>query len=263
MLLSDDNGTISSISESNIGPSIGRKGVLEEINEFKSNFVHFISNLCGQWAGIVYDHPYKISLIGYIVAFGSLFGFVPGIAQWVDGAENLYALPHTQAKNDGLLHNSIFHDSLSLANFVIITSDPPGSNIFTWEHLRSAQQIDNLVRGKAVDPLKGRRIGLVRPKDELNYSVEGNVKGPQRTAHAAAGIFGYGNKRVESAVSLAEDIDSVVTFEDLCAPSPFGKCQVTSIFEMGIWDMQKVLHKSAAPELYVLKGMIFNTGGHE
>lgn len=142
------------------GPSDVKKSAWEEINDFKQVFVEAIANLCGQWAGYVFDHPYRVSIFAFIVAAGAFVGFIPGIAVWLDGAENLYALPHTQAKNDGLLHNNIFHDALALPNFVLITSDPPGDNIFTWEHLNAAYQIDQLVRGKVVDPVGGRRLAL-------------------------------------------------------------------------------------------------------
>lgn len=280
--------------------------MLKEINTFKETFVEGLSELCGKWAGIVYDHPWKVIILGVIVALGSLIGFLPGIAFWLDGAENLYALPQTQAKNDGIIHNALFKESLTLPNFAIVTTDPPGDNVFTWRHLSTALQIDQLIRGKFVDPVKGRRVAIpalpkfypgIRAAEFRRKHKGENSTLPHQSSRYPPSVRGYDLRGLDSrpqtrdvrsimsetesmassssirrpyradrsmvgSASTGEEDDAnraqVITYEDICARNPFGRCQVMSVFEAGIMDMKKILPLDAPPELYVMNNTIFN-----
>lgn len=261
------------------GPPPAERSVFQEVGIFKESFVESIADLCGWWAGIVYDHPHKIIWASLAVAAFACFGFLPGIAQWVDGADTLYALPHTQARNDGILHNSLFSDSLSLANFILITSDPPGENIFTWHHLEYAYQVDQMVRGNVVDLVLGQRIALP-PLPEylpglratnLNSTRDFNHQGGSFYSSSTSSEQQYWGAKIFSTnlfnakppslatVEVKHPINRVLTYEqDFCAINAHGKCSVSGIFEMGIMDMKKILPPNSPPELYILGGSIFN-----
>eukprot|EP01053_Blabericola_migrator_P009454 Blabericola_migrator_1__9453@NODE_511_length_7942_cov_30_679492_g392_i0_p1_GENE_NODE_511_length_7942_cov_30_679492_g392_i0NODE_511_length_7942_cov_30_679492_g392_i0_p1_ORF_typecomplete_len1629_score239_01Patched/PF02460_18/2_4e116Sterolsensing/PF12349_8/4_4e26Sterolsensing/PF12349_8/1_8e04Sterolsensing/PF12349_8/8_7e02MMPL/PF03176_15/2e02MMPL/PF03176_15/1e07MMPL/PF03176_15/2_3e11ACR_tran/PF00873_19/1_5e03ACR_tran/PF00873_19/1_4e03ACR_tran/PF00873_19/3_2e06FtsX/PF02687_21/1_1e03FtsX/PF02687_21/1_ len=278
--------------------SHAQKSIMEEIGEFKENFVESVAVLCGRWGGFVFDHPFAVSVFAILVAAFAVVGLIPGIAKWLDGAENLYTLPHTQAKNDGLVHNTLFNDALTLANFVLITSDPPGENIFTWEHLTTAQQVDNIVRGKMIDPVRGRRIALpalpeylpgvtaatlnqrrtfdrrTHRSDTFNHTRQEDTPLPEslwsaplrnnRRPTSPSYLMGSytpspSSARVMPAVpKAAARPERVITYEDMCAINPYGKCAVSSVFEMNVMELRKLLPPGAPPELYVLNGTIFN-----
>ncbi|XP_075591221.1 Niemann-Pick type C1-related protein-like [Dermatophagoides farinae] len=233
---------------------------IKDVVFFKINFTEWLSELCKKWGAIVYDHTGKVMISAFCLFLLTLIGFVPGIPNWLEGAFNLYTLPNTEAQKGMIIHETVFNSTLSLPNFLIITTDPPGGNLLTWENLEKVQEIDNLIRGRILDPIDGKRIALPALDKYLpNQTSKGTIDiNNYDTPYAK---HGYNLQKYRSKVhidNIYED-DYYLTFEDICYISPFGKCQIISIFEMGIWDIKKMLPKNAPPELYIMNGYIFNS----
>lgn len=162
-------------------------------------------------------------------------GFFPPIAKWVDGADSLYALPVSEARNEGIIHDNLFAGSISRANFIIITSNPPGQNILTWETLAWVREVDEMVKGKRIDASSGQLIAIPSiPEFYPEWFEDPKNNG-------------------------TEPDKKYLTYEDICAPDPLMGCKVQSIFDMGVDDMKVVLPTGAQPELWVMDGLVFNT----
>lgn len=159
-------------------------------------------------------------------------GFIPPIAKWIDGADNLYALPVSEARNDGRIHDKLFANAISRASFMVVTSNPPGYNVLTWKALQAAEELDQIAQGLRVDPA-GRLVALpATPKYYREFYSKNNHS---RTSDK-----------------------KFLTYGDICAPDPVTRCKVQSIFEMGVKDMKLQLPEGAEPELYIFDGLVFN-----
>lgn len=213
---------------------MGVKEKINEILEFKEEFVDRLNEYFGMWGCIVFDHPYIVIAVTLLVSIIPVFGFLPSTAVWVDGADRLYALPVSESRNSGVVRDTIFPDGVTRANFMIITSNPPGHNVLNWEILEYAKQIDEMVRGKRVDEKSGLLVALPPlPKFYPEFY------------------------RLHSNDTVADK--TRLTYEDICAPDPVTGCRIQSVFEAGIEDMKLTLPDGAPPELYVLDGLVFNT----
>ncbi|EZG81693.1 patched family protein [Gregarina niphandrodes] len=213
-------------------------GIIQKINDvmdFKEQFVDKLNVVFGDWALFVYDRPYKIIVCSLLLSLPPAIGFVPPIAKWVDGADNLYSLPVSEARNDGIIHDHYFQDVISQANFIALTSEPPGQNLLTWDMLEWVRQVDDIARGNRADPTTGQIVAL--PANEMYYP-----EWFQDPSHEGL-----------------EPDKKWLRYDDMCAPDPVTGCKIQSVFEMGIDDMKLMLDEGSAPELWMFDGLVFNS----
>eukprot|EP01053_Blabericola_migrator_P001733 Blabericola_migrator_1__1732@NODE_1466_length_4500_cov_407_695240_g173_i1_p2_GENE_NODE_1466_length_4500_cov_407_695240_g173_i1NODE_1466_length_4500_cov_407_695240_g173_i1_p2_ORF_typecomplete_len333_score83_06_NODE_1466_length_4500_cov_407_695240_g173_i18651863 len=209
------------------------KDKVNEVLDFKEDFVDKLNELFGVYGCFVFDHPYWVIAVSLLCSIIPVFGFLPSIARWVDGADNLYALPVSEARNAGVVRDTIFAEYLGRANFMIITSNPPGHNVLNWEILEYAKQVDEIVKGKRVDEHSGLLVSL--PPTPTFY--------PE-----------FYSQHNESAIPDKERL----VYEDICAPDPVTGCRIQSVFEAGLEDTKLLLADDSAVELYMLDGLVFN-----
>lgn len=169
--------------------------------------------------------------------------------------------------------------------FLSLTGSTPGENIFTWEHLNAVRRLDDLIRGKTVDPKHGRRIGIAR-KFEYDNTVDRkrrrkNVRiGTTPFAPSANATLGSNITNEEGMPNFAEAIISLVnnatkktpependrgdagfdilTYQDICSKNSFGDCQVSGVQEMGVFDLKSFLKPGDPPILFLFDGFVFN-----
>eukprot|EP01054_Gregarina_sp_Poly1_P002213 Gregarina_sp_Poly_1__2212@NODE_158_length_12340_cov_321_502159_g140_i0_p1_GENE_NODE_158_length_12340_cov_321_502159_g140_i0NODE_158_length_12340_cov_321_502159_g140_i0_p1_ORF_typecomplete_len1205_score152_51Patched/PF02460_18/2_7e114Sterolsensing/PF12349_8/1_2e27Sterolsensing/PF12349_8/2_6e03Sterolsensing/PF12349_8/1_1MMPL/PF03176_15/1_9e10MMPL/PF03176_15/5_1e08FtsX/PF02687_21/1_8e04FtsX/PF02687_21/1_2e04FtsX/PF02687_21/0_16ACR_tran/PF00873_19/1_6e03ACR_tran/PF00873_19/2_2e02ACR_tran/PF00873_19/ len=213
---------------------MGLKDKINGVLAFKEDFVDKLNELFGRWGCLVFDHAYIVIVSSLLFTIIPVFGFLPSTATWVDGADRLYSLPVSEARNAGVVRDTIFYDGATRANFMIITSNPPGHNVLTWEILEYARQVDELVRGRRVDEHSGLLVAI--PAVPKFYPEFFNT---------------VSNSTVADKPRL--------TYDDICSPDPVTGCRIQSVFEAGIEDMKLLVEEDAPPELYVLDGLVFNT----
>lgn len=207
---------------------------VEELMEFKEGFVDKLNEFFGHYGLWVYDHPRRVIIASLLLSIIPAFGLFPPRARWVDGADNLYSLPVSQARNEGIIHDTMFKDVISRAQFLIVTSNQTDDNLLTWDNLKWAREVDDLVRGNRVDASNNRLIAV--PATEQFYpewfSDPNNPREPDK---------------------------QYLTYDDICAPDPVTKCKIQSVFEMGVDETRLMLPEGAPPEIWVFDGLVFNT----
>lgn len=205
-------------------------------------------------------------------------GFIPGIPQWVDGAEALYSLPYSVSRSEGSVHHAFFNETRTRPTFILVTGTTPGENIFTWTHLEALRQLDRLIRGRAVDG-KRRRVGIPRKPDygEPSMPNPANAVFPKRkTEHDLASRLGsnltvgdqdapevvhrmvkFMNTGADHEGHRGDAGDDILTFQDICDRDAFGECSVSSVLEMGVFDIRK-MQPDQKPSLFVFDGIVYN-----
>lgn len=195
------------------------------------------------WAGICFRHPLKV-ICGSLLACTILStGLLPPTPIWVDGAERLYTLPFSRARDDGILHENLFGDVHGRKSVVILTHRVKGTNILTWENLEEVRRIDAIIQGKDTDPEMGRKLVIPRSPDVIS-NVSKNS--PEHGGPAAPG-----QHRVT-------DESAFLTFEDVCLRNALGGCSAESILSFGLSDYKAAGLVTGEPEVWLFGGTAFN-----
>ncbi|KAH8741467.1 F55F81 [Cryptosporidium ryanae] len=222
---------------------------LKQLASIQPDIVDFVANKFGTFGGIIYEYPWYFIAASVFMTLLCCIGFIPGIPGWIDSSEQLYSLPYSLARDHGKLHDQLFSSTRSRSQLVVVTSQTPGENIFTWEFIEIVSQLNKLIRGESLDAVGGRRVGV--PIKSEGYTKEREIN---------KDYFGEKGKPDAKNESdpLALHHDKFLTYNDICTVNSFGTCSVQSIVEAGALDMKSILGEGEDPELYMLDGFVFN-----
>ncbi|KAJ1604462.1 putative patched-like protein [Cryptosporidium canis] len=238
--------------------SMKKVGVfLRQLANVQPDIVDFVANRFGVLGGIIYENPWYFILGSVLLTLVCCIGFIPGIPGWVDSAEQLYSLPYSLARDHGKLHDQLFSNTKSRSQLIVVTSQTPGENVFTWEFLEIVSQVNKLVRGEALDAVGGRRVGVkVGPNTNTENLEDGALDlgtGETSPADSAADSQSEGDEVDPFRLSH----EHFLTYNNICTMTSFGTCSVQNVIEAGALEMKAVLG-DGDPELYMLDGFVFN-----
>ncbi|KAH8583047.1 patched family [Cryptosporidium sp. chipmunk genotype I] len=243
--------------------SVKKVGVfLRQLANVQPDIVDFVATRFGVLGGIIYEKPWYFILGSVLLTLVCSIGFIPGIPRWVDSAEQLYSLPYSLARDHGKLHDQLFSNTKSRSQLIVITSQTPGENVFTWEFLEIVSQVNKLIRGEALDAVGGRRVGVkIGPSSsgdknlDGEHSEDGNSKSRKREEYLSdTKDDKYGSNEVDP---FRLSHETFLTYNNICTMTPFGTCSVQNVIEAGALEMKEVLGDED-PELYMLDGFVFN-----
>ncbi|KAK6590898.1 F55F8.1 [Cryptosporidium xiaoi] len=222
---------------------------LKQLASIQPDIVEFVANKFGAFGGIIYEYPWYFIIASIFMTLLCCIGFIPGIPGWIDSSEQLYSLPYSLARDHGKLHDQLFSSTRSRSQLIVVTSQTPGENVFTWEFIEIVSQVNKLIRGESLDAVGGRRVGVAVNSEGYSKNLEVNKY-----------YVSDGNKSNEKKDSdpLTLSHDKFLTYNDICTMNSFGFCSVQSIVEAGALDMKSILENGEDPELYMLDGFVFN-----
>ncbi|KAF7457132.1 Patched family protein [Cryptosporidium felis] len=241
--------------------SVKKIGIfLRQLANVQPDIVDFLATRFGLLGGIIYENPWYFILASVLMTLICCIGFIPGIPGWVDSAEQLYSLPYSLARDHGKLHGQLFSNTKSRSQLVVVTSQTPGENVFTWEFLEIVSQINKLIRGEALDAVGGRRVGVKigpspKSKDRDGEQPEEEEMNPNKYSEQSAR-----DKQLEEGADIdpfSLSHETFLTFNNICTITSFGTCSVQSVIEAGALEMKAILG-DGDPELYMLDGLVFN-----
>lgn len=214
-----------------------------ELLSQKHGVVESIGDGFAWWGGLCFRHPLKI-ICGSIVACLILStGLLPPTPIWVDGAERLYTLPFSRARDDGVLHENLFGDVHGRKSVVILTHKVKGTNILTWQHLEEVRRIDSIIQGKDTDPEMGRKLVIPRSPDVISNVSKNSQEGSEGLAPGQHSVT---------------DESAFLTFEDVCLRNALGGCSAESILSFGLADYKAAGLVQGEPEVWLFGGTAFN-----
>ncbi|CBZ51687.1 putative Patched family domain containing protein [Neospora caninum Liverpool] len=242
----------------------------------KESIVAAIGEGFGKWALVCYRYPYHVMLASLVLCVAMASGLLPPTPVWIDGAEKLYSLPYSRARDDGALHTSYFGDVLGRKSVVIVKHKDEGTNILTWKYLEVIQHLDAIIRGREVDPVGSRKLVIPRTFGNQNDSI---LSQPERTrgtekalqesnlsfrnsSKAPASGDPLGNSSAYSPAPNSPkgmDDQGYMTFEDICLINPFGECAIDSVLKFGLHEMRQMGLLPDEPEVWVFDGTVYNT----
>ncbi|KYK69011.1 patched family protein [Toxoplasma gondii TgCatPRC2] len=248
----------------------------QELLVQKESIVAAIGEGFGKWARICYRYPYHVMLASLVLCVAMASGLLPPTPVWIDGAEKLYSLPYSRARDDGTLHTSYFGDVLGRKSVVILKHKVEGSNILTWKYLEAIQHLDAIIRGREVDPVGSRKLVIPRTFGDQNDNIFSQSEGKQETekavqesnrsaGHASDDALNSGtlsnNSRHPrgSHSSTGMDDRGYMTFEDICLMNPFGECAIDSVLKFGLHELRQMGFLPGEPEVWVFDGTVYNT----
>ncbi|EAK88611.1 patched family protein with 12 transmembrane domain [Cryptosporidium parvum Iowa II] len=244
--------------------SVKKVGVfLRQLANVQPDIVDFVATRFGILGGIIYERPWYFIFGSVLLTLICSIGFIPGIPKWVDSAEHLYSLPYSLARDHGELHNQLFSNTKSRSQLIVVTSQTPGENVFTWEFLEIVSQVNKLIRGEALDAVGGRRVGVkVGPGPSGDKNLDGEhtenetLKSSKREEYFSdvTEEKHYDNNEVDP---FRLSHETFLTYNNICTMTPFGTCSVQNVIEAGALEMKAVLGDDD-PELYMLDGLVFN-----
>ncbi|OII71432.1 uncharacterized protein cubi_00810 [Cryptosporidium ubiquitum] len=234
---------------------------LRQLANVQPDIVDFIATRFGILGGIIYENPWYFILGSLLLTLICCIGFIPGIPGWVDSAEQLYSLPYSLARDHGKLHDQLFSNTKSRSQLIVVTSQTPGENVFTWEFLEIVSQINKLIRGEALDAVGGRRVGVkVGPNQsgdknlDENHSEDGISRTGEKDFSDVSEDKNYNSNEVDP---FRLSHETFLTYNNICTMTSFGTCSVQNVIEAGALEM-KALLGDGDPELYILDGLVFN-----
>lgn len=214
-----------------------------ELLHQKHGVVESIGEGFAWWGGICFRHPLKVMGGSLLFCLVLSTGLLPPTPVWIDGAERLYTLPFSRARDDGLLHESLFGDVHGRKSVVILTHKVRGTNILTWEYLEEVRRIDAIIQGQDTDPEMGRKLVIPRSPEAVAASARKN----QEAGEAGA----PGQHRVT-------DDSAFLTFEDVCLRNALGGCTAESVLSFGLADYKAAGLVKGEPEVWLFGGTAFN-----
>ncbi|CDJ56608.1 Patched family domain containing protein, putative [Eimeria maxima] len=214
-----------------------------ELLSQKHGVVESIGDGFAWWGGLCFRHPLKI-ICGSLVACLILStGLLPPTPIWIDGAERLYTLPFSRARDDGVLHESLFGDVHGRKSVVILTHKVKGTNILTWQHLEEVRRIDSIIQGKDTDPEMGRKLVIPRSPDVISNVSKNSQEGAEGLAPGQHSVT---------------DESAFLTFEDVCLRNALGGCSAESVLSFGLADYKAAGLVQGEPEVWLFGGTAFN-----
>ncbi|KEP65410.1 UNVERIFIED_CONTAM: patched family protein [Hammondia hammondi] len=248
----------------------------QELLVQKESIVAAIGEGFGKWARICYRYPYHVMLASLVLCVAMASGLLPPTPVWIDGAEKLYSLPYSRARDDGTLHTSYFGDVLGRKSVVILKHKVKGSNILTWKYLEAIQHLDAIIRGREVDPVGSRKLVIPRTFGDQNDNIFSQSEGKQETekamqesnrsaGHASDEALNTGTLSNTSRYprgphsSTGMDDRGYMTFEDICLMNPFGECAIDSVLKFGLHELRQMGFLPGEPEVWVFDGTVYNT----
>ncbi|KAL8440535.1 hypothetical protein Efla_003206 [Eimeria flavescens] len=213
-----------------------------ELLSQKHGVVESIGDGFAWWGGICFRHPMKVICCSIIACLILSTGLLPPTPIWIDGAERLYTLPFSRARDDGMLHESLFGDVHGRKSVVILTHRNKGENILTWEHLEEVRRIDAIIQGKDTDPELGRKLVIPRSPEAIAAATQ---KSPED------GVSPPGQQSVT-------DDSAFLTFEDVCLRNALGGCSAESVLSFGLADYKAAGLVKGEPEVWLFGGTAFN-----
>ncbi|PHJ24988.1 patched family protein [Cystoisospora suis] len=245
----------------------GYNAFCKELLHQKESIVEAIGEGFAKWGRVCYRYPYHVMIASLIVCAAMASGLLPPTPVWIDGAEKLYSLPYSRARDDGSLHSSYFGDVLGRKSVVILKHKDEGGNILTWKHLEAIQHMDAIIRGREVDPAGSRKLVIPRTFGDQNDNIHststlrGDTDGDgfselRREESDLPGASGG----VASATGrgVMDDRD-YMTFEDICMVNPWGECSIDSVLKFGLHEMRQMGLLPNEPEVWVFDGTVYNT----
>lgn len=214
-----------------------------ELLSQKHGVVESIGNGFAWWGGVCFRHPIKVICCSLLSCLVLSTGLLPPTPIWIDGAERLYTLPFSRARDDGILHESFFGDVHGRKSVVILTHKVKGTNILTWEHLEEVRRIDAIIQGKDTDPELGRKLVIPRS--------------PEAVAAASQKSQEEGVTPAPGQHSVTDD-SAFLTFEDVCLRNALGGCTAESILSFGLADYKAAGLVKGPPEVWLFGGTAFN-----
>uniref|UniRef100_A0A0G4F0Z5 SSD domain-containing protein n=1 Tax=Chromera velia CCMP2878 TaxID=1169474 RepID=A0A0G4F0Z5_9ALVE len=117
----------------------------------------------GDWFAIlamaIWKYPWLTIIGSVLLCVIFCIGLLPGFFGRVEGAEALYSLPSSEARDAQAIFLERFPESNMRANTLILTSSAgDGRNILTYDFLEKVTGIDRLVRGKARNPKTNKNL---------------------------------------------------------------------------------------------------------
>ncbi|KAL8443976.1 hypothetical protein Emed_006453 [Eimeria media] len=214
-----------------------------ELLSQKHGVVESIGDGFAWWGGICFRHPMKVIGCSIVSCLILSTGLLPPTPIWIDGAERLYTLPFSRARDDGMLHESLFGDVHGRKSVVILTHKNKGENILTWEHLEEVRRIDAIIQGKDTDPELGRKLVIPRSPEAIAAATQ---KGQDDESTGAAGQHNV------------TDDSAFLTFEDVCLRNALGGCSAESVLSFGLADYKAAGLVKGEPEVWLFGGTAFN-----
>lgn len=214
-----------------------------ELLHQKHGVVESIGDGFAWWGGICFRNPLKVMGCSILFCLVLSSGLLPPTPIWIDGAERLYTLPFSRARDDGLLHESFFGDVHGRKSVVILTHKVKGTNILTWDYLEEVRRIDAIIQGKDTDPEMGRKLVIPRFPEAIAAAARKN----QEAGEAAA----PGQHKVT-------DDSAFLTFEDVCLRNALGGCTAESVLSFGLADYKAAGLVKGEPEVWLFGGTAFN-----
>ncbi|KAL8434448.1 hypothetical protein ACSSS7_003146 [Eimeria intestinalis] len=214
-----------------------------ELLSQKHGVVESIGDGFAWWGGICFRHPMKVICCSLVSCLVLSTGLLPPTPIWIDGAERLYTLPFSRARDDGMLHESLFGDVHGRKSVVILTHKNKGENLLTWEHLEEVRRIDAIIQGKDTDPELGRKLVIPRSPEAIAAATQ---KGQDEDSTGASGQHNV------------TDDSAFLTFEDVCLRNALGGCSAESVLSFGLADYKAAGLVKGEPEVWLFGGTAFN-----
>ncbi|CDJ28376.1 Patched family domain containing protein, putative [Eimeria mitis] len=214
-----------------------------ELLSQKHGVVESIGDGFAWWGGLCFRHPLKIICGSLVACLVLSSGLLPPTPIWIDGAERLYTLPFSRARDDGVLHENLFGDVHGRKSVVILTHKVKGTNILTWQHLEEVRRIDAIIQGKDTDPEMGRKLVIPRSPDVISNVSKNSQEGSEPLAPGQHSVT---------------DESAFLTFEDVCLRNALGGCSAESILSFGLADYKAAGLVQGEPEVWLFGGTAFN-----
>ena len=133
------------------------KTILREAAEVKETALSRLDVLFGKWGRFCCRRPWWVMAASTVACLLCGLGFLPHFAFWINGAEDLYSLPVSKAREDGAVHRSLFESSYQRTSTVVMTATN-GRNLLTHADVEFARAVDRYVRGETSDPSSGKQV---------------------------------------------------------------------------------------------------------
>lgn len=250
---------------------------VKELLQQKHRVVDSISNLFAWWGNFCFNHP-RLVMLGSVVSFLVLSaGLLPPIPQWVDGAERLYTLPQSQARDDGALHAALFADVQSRKTVLILVPEEaeeassPGSedpsNCLSWEAIEWLARADAIVRGREIHPTTRKRLVVpasalesaasAAASEEASLSPSSSSSSSSQNSSPPDGLS-LQTRTAAAAAARARAGRGFLTYEDICLRSALGGCAAESLLSFGLADYKAAGLMPGPPEVWLFDNLAFN-----
>lgn len=197
----------------------------------------------------------------FIIAFGA--GLLPGYPNWIEGADKLYTLQRSTARDHANLHSLLFQEARIRFSYIMLSTDGEVESTeklaqqtslsndlqLTYEVIRKKQENrtqDTVKKGRHSEISDNENVltwRFLKIAAELDLIVRGKSLDPLQGIRIAFDAqenyrhFGrsFGSHSVSGTNDSNiqdDDLTSQLTFEQLCRRNAFGDCETSGIFKL-------------------------------